>query len=289
VNAVSLISKFDPWNSQFCTCPAKLTFNPYTGCDHACVYCYAPSYIPRFFDCRPKKDLIPRLRSEAARLKGEIVSIANSSDPYPNLEAKTGLTRKCLEILLKHKCKIQMITKSSLIVRDIDLLKRMLSMTALTITTDDDNVARAIEPHAPPPSERLKAVETLIQKGVPTSVRIDPIIPFVNEEMESLIETLAVIGVNHVTGSTYKVKLDNWKRLVAALPETAEKLKPLYFERGERIGRYIYLPRTLRLQLMEKMGALARKNDMRFGACREGFSHLNTASCDGSWMLHTPS
>jgi DNA repair photolyase len=284
---VSLITEFDPWRSKLCTCPPKLTFNPYTGCDHACVYCYASSYIPKFFRCRPKKDLIPGLKREAVKLKGEIVSIANSSDPYPNLEAKTGLTRKCLEILSQQNCKIQIITKSNLVVRDIDLLKKMPSIVSLTITTDDDNVAKLIEPHAPSSSERLKAVEILIEEGIPTSVRIDPIIPFINDNTENLVKTLASMNVKHITGSTYKVKLDNWQRFSITLPKTAEKLKPLYFEKGEKIGRYIYLPKDLRLKLMKTVGALAEKYGMKFGTCREGLSHLNTAVCDGSWLLKT--
>jgi len=280
-----LISKFDPWRSRLCTCPPKLTFNPYTGCDHACVYCYASSYIPNFFNCRPKKDLIPRLKKEATKLKGELISISNSSDPYPNLEAETGLTRKCLETLSRHNCKIQIVTKSNLVVRDIDLLKKKPSMVTLTITTHDDNISKVIQPYAPSSSERLKAAETLIRKGIPTSVRIDPIIPFVNDNPKNLVQTLASIGVKHITSSTYKVKPDNWKRFNIALPKTAEKLKPLYFEKGERIGRSTYIPKELRLKLMEKVAMLAKKYGIQFGTCREGLSHLNTATCDGSWLI----
>jgi DNA repair photolyase len=250
---VSLISKFDPWHSKLCTCPPKLTFNPYTGCDHACVYCYASSYIPKFFNCRPKKDLIPRLKREAAKLKGGLISISNSSDPYPNLEAETGLMRKCLELLSECDCKIQIVTKSNIVVRDVDLLKKMRSMVTLTITTDNDNISKLIEPKAPSPSERLKTAETLIRKGIPTSIRIDPIIPFVNDNPKNLVQTLASIGVKHITSSTYKIKRDNWQRFSRALPKTAEKLKPFYFEKGERIGRSTYIPKELRLKLMEKV------------------------------------
>ena len=282
---MNLIAKFDPWRSALCTCPLKLTFNPYTGCDHACVYCYASSYIPKFYDCRPKKDLIPRLKREAAKLKGEMVSIANSSDPYPNLEAKMGLMRNCLEILSQHNCKIQIITKSSLVARDIDLLKKVPSMVSLTITTEDDNTAKLIEPNAPPSSKRLKAAEKLIEKGIPTSVRIDPVIPFVNDDPKNLIKTLANMGVKHVTSSTYKIKPDNWQRFSAALPKTAKKLKPLYFKKGEKMSGYIYLPTDLRLKLMNTIRVIAEKNGVKFGTCREGLNHLNTATCDGSWLL----
>jgi len=282
---VTLISEFDPWRSNLCTCPPKLTFNPYTGCDHACVYCYASSYIPKFFTCRPKKDLILRLKREAKKLRGELISIANSSDPYPNLEAETGLMRKCLEILSRCDCKIQIVTKSNIVVRDTDLLKKKPSMVTLTITTDNDNISKLIEPKAPSSSERLKAAETLIRKGIPTSVRIDPVIPFVNDNPKNLVETLASIGVKHITSSTYKVKPDNWKRFSMVLPKTAEKLKPLYFEKGERIGRSIYLPKELRLKLMEKVAMLSEKYGIQFGTCREDLSNLNTATCDGSWLL----
>jgi DNA repair photolyase len=282
---VALISRFDPWRSSLCTCPLKLTFNPYIGCDHACVYCYASSYIPRFADCRPKKDLIPKLKREAAKLKGEMISISNSSDLYPNLEAKTGLTRNCLEILSKHDCRIQIITKSDLVVRDLDLLGKIPSMVSVTITTDDDDMARLIEPHAPLPSDRLRAIETLTAKSIPTSVRIDPIIPFVNDNPKALIRTLASIGVGHITASTYKAKPGNWQRFSSTVPSVAEKLRPLYFERGEKINGYNYLPKDVRLQLMRTVSILAMEFGMTFGTCREGLSELNTAVCDGSSVL----
>jgi DNA repair photolyase len=282
---VPLIAHFDPWRSSLCTCPPKLTFNPYTGCDHACVYCYASSYIPRFADCRPKKDLPQSLQREAAKLKGETVSMSNSSDPYPRLEAKAGLTRKCLAVLAQSNCRIQVITKSSLVTRDADLLSKVPSTVAVTITTDDDAKARLIEPHAPSATERLKTVETLIRKGIPVSVRVDPVIPFVNDDPKSLIATLASMDVKHVTSSTYKVKRDNWQRFAVAMPEIAEKLKTLYFSEGEKVGGCVLLPKTFRLKLLNAVRSLATENGMKFGVCRENLSQLNTAACDGSWLL----
>jgi DNA repair photolyase len=242
--------------------------------------------VPRFSDCRPKKDLIQRLRKEADGLNGEIVSISNSSDPYPSLEEKMGLMRDCLKILSKRRCRVQIVTKSPLVMRDVDLLKRFASMVSLTVTTDDDCTGRLIEPGAPLVSARLKAVEMLVDDGVPTSVRIDPIVPFVNDDVESLVRTLASVGVRHVTSSTFKVRPDGWRRFSARLPEVAERLKPLYFEEGVMKGGYRYLPEGLRLVLMEKVGGLAKKYGMRFGTCREGLSLLNTAVCDGSWLLN---
>ena len=280
-----LILKFDPWQSGLCTCPPKLTFNPYTGCDHRCVYCYASSYIPSFSDCRPKKELVTVLKREAAKLNGETVSIANSSDPYPRAEASAGLTRRCLEILAESNCKIQIITKSNIVVRDDDLLSTVPSTVALTITTDDDNIAKLIEPHAPLPSQRLRAAQDLTKKGIPVSVRIDPIIPFVNDQPQKLISVLASIGVKHLTCSTFKAKPDNWRRIVQAIPKVAENLKPLYFQQGEKIGGNTLLPKEFRFKLLKSVRDLAVANNMKFGVCREGLPELNTALCDGSWLM----
>lgn len=225
------------------------------------------------------------MKREAARLKGEIVSISNSSDPYSCTEAITGLTRRCLEILVKSNCRIQIITKSNLVARDHDLLSKAQSTVALTITTLDTNVAKLLEPHAPPPVERLGAAEELIRRSIPVSVRIDPIIPFVNDKPEKLVATIASIGVKHVTSSTYKIKPDNWGRFSVAMPATGEKIRTLYFKQGEKIGGNILLPKDLRFKLMKNIRDLVIANGMEFGVCREGFTQLNTTTCDGSWML----
>jgi DNA repair photolyase len=280
-----LITRFDPWQSSQCTCPPKLTFNPYTGCSHNCVYCYAQSYIPRFQDCRPKKNLLKRLEHEAVKLKGETISIANSSDPYPHMEAELGLTRQCLQILSRSNCRIQIVTKSSLVTRDANLLREKPSTVAVTITTEDDETAKKLEPHAPTPNERLKAIETLIHKGIQVSARIDPIIPFVNDNPAKLINTLAETGVKHITSSTYKVKRDNWQQFAAAMPEEAKKLKPLYWNQGERANGCLWLPRDLRLKLLTNVRKQTLRNGIEFAVCREGLSQLNTAPCDGSWLL----
>jgi DNA repair photolyase len=157
-----LLTVFDPWKSELCTCPPKMTFNPYTGCDHGCLYCYASSYIPQFPNCRPKKNLISRLKKEATRLDGELISISNSSDPYPQLEQKTELTRKCLRILAENSCRLQIITKSDIVIRDIDILKQVPCVVSITILTMNDRLSLKLEPGAPVSSRRLKAIETLV-------------------------------------------------------------------------------------------------------------------------------
>jgi DNA repair photolyase len=142
-----------------------------------------------------------------------------------------------------------------------------------------------LEPNAPAPSQRIRAAQDLISQGIPVSVRIDPIIPLVNDQPQKLIATLASIGVKHITSSTYKAKPDNWKRLTQAVPQVAEKLKILYFEQGERVGGNTLLHKDLRFKIMQNVRDLALASGMQFGACREGFPRLNTAACDGSWLL----
>ena len=121
---------------------------------------------------------------------------------------------------------------------------------AVTITTDNDDIAAVIEPNAPKPTERLKTVEALTRAGIAVLVRIDPIIPYVNDNPAELITKIADLGVKQVTASTYKARTRDWRRFAAALPDAAEKLKPLYWTQGERANGCTLLPRDLRLKLL---------------------------------------
>jgi DNA repair photolyase len=77
-----IIKPFDPWRGKLCTCPSKFSFDPYTGCEHGCLYCYASSYVRRFHECRPKRDLLRVVRNDVARLPDDVlISMSNSSDP----------------------------------------------------------------------------------------------------------------------------------------------------------------------------------------------------------------
>jgi DNA repair photolyase len=135
------------------------------------------------------------------------------------------------------------------------------------------------------PTQRIRAAQDLLKAGIPVSVRIDPIIPLVNDHPQKLIATLASIGVKHITCSTYKAKTDNWMRLSAAMPQVAAKLKPLYFEQGEKIGGSALLPKELRYKILKCIRDLADASGLKFGVCREGLAQLNTATCDGSWLM----
>lgn len=198
-----------------------------------------------------------------------------------------GQTRRCLEVLAHSNCKLEIVTKSNLVVRDDDLFRKVPTTVAFTITTDDDSLAAVLEPNAPSPTERISAAQDLISQGIPVLVRIDPLIPFLNDQPRRLIATLAAIGVQHITSSTYKPKPDNWRRLSQAVPQIADKLKPLYFQQGERVGGNTYLPKDLRFKLLKEVRDVASAQGLKFGVCREGLPALNTAACDGSWLFST--
>jgi len=228
------------------------------------------------------------IEREAMKLKGETISISSSSDPYPTIEASLMWTRKILQILSERNCKIAITTKSNIVIRDIDLLTKVPSTVALTITTDDDQLAKTLEPHAPLPTQRIDAAQELIKAGIPVIVRIDPIIPLVNDQPQELIEKLANIGVKHIISSTYKPKADNWMHMKVAMPKKMAKIEHFYFKQGEKIGGNILLPKELRLKIMGNVRELVLASGMTFAVCREGVSELNTAVCDGSHLMPKP-
>lgn len=287
VEVMDVIREFDPWKDPLCTCPSKLSFNPYTGCDHRCIYCYVTSFIPRAFECRPKDDLIKRVERDLRRIeRGRIISMSNSSDPYPPMEAELGLTRKCLELFAREGCRVLIITKSDLVERDIDILSKMPDAVSMTITTLNEELSRRLEPGAPRPRKRMDAVRKLVASKVPMTIRFDPVIPFLNDDqVEDIIEAAASCGVKQVTSSTFKPRPDGWQRIKKAFPEAAARMAPLYFEQGERHHRSWYLPRGMRLELMARVKKACNENGLTFATCREGLPEFTTgATCDGSHL-----
>jgi len=250
-----IIREFDPWKSILCTCPVKYSVNPYTGCDHWCVYCYITGYIKDAFKCRPKENLIKRLKRELKEIdKKKVVSMANSSDPYPRLEKKLQSTRRVVELFVREGIRFQIVTKSDMVVRDIDVLEKARCCVAVTITTMDDRIARKLEPGAPSPGKRVEALKRLKGAGIPVSVRIDPVIPGLTDHLEVLNE---VRFVNHVT----------------------QQLRSLC---TERVGNAWYLPREMRIELLGALKEKCHEHGISFGTCREGFK--SEKSCDGTHL-----
>ena len=281
-----ILNPFDPWKSPLCSCPSKLSLNPYTGCPHGCLYCYASSYIPRFHECRPKAGLLKRLGREAKSVpSGTLVSMSNSSDPYPFLERGLLLTRGCLSVLKERGLRVQVVTKSDMVVRDADLLAEMQAAVAITITTMKDFVSRRLEPGAPPPSKRLGAVRRLTSHGVPVSVRIDPIIPGINDgEIEDLILAASNAGAYHITTSTYKARPNSLKAICSAFPESKLSLEEM-FRRGDRKASCLYLPEDARMRFIQEVERITLREGLTFAACREGVRPIAGVQCDGSHTI----
>jgi len=278
---------FDPWKGKLCTCSKKYSLSPYTGCEHQCRYCYITTYIPRAFECRAKDNFIKYLPKELAKADPKYpISIANSSDPYPPKELELGITHKMLKLFQNYDFKILLVTKSDIVTRDIELLKQLNVVVTMTITTDDPVLASRLEPNAPEPDARVEAVGSLIRNNIPTMVRIDPIIPGVNEDPTRLVEMLSETGLTTITSSTYKARPDSLKRMVASFPEHNAQFEELYSKNAEFINRARYLSQDKRYEMMKKIRDIATDLGMEFGMCREGFPDLQTSkSCDGTHLF----
>ncbi len=288
---MSVLRFFDPWNSSKCTCPRKYTLNPYTGCIFNCKYCYITSYIG-YKKSEVKENLLERVKRDLKRADNRFpVDMSLSSDPYPWKEEHLGLTRKILGILNKHGFKVQITTKSIIFLRDLDIIKGANYTVSLTLTTLDRELAVKLEPNAPSPSKRLKALEELGQEGVNFSVRIDPIIPFLNDsedELRELVKIVAELGAKHVVTSTYKAKLDNFKRMVKTFPEYEEKWASLYYPKRKFQRRYSYLPLNMRVKILKPIVEEAAKRGLTYATCREGLTvrkFFKSPSCDGTHLL----
>ncbi|MCX7857861.1 MAG: radical SAM protein [Deltaproteobacteria bacterium] len=285
---LKVVRLFDPWKSQLCSCPVKYSLNPYTGCGHGCLYCYV-SYVPKFFNPRTKKDLIRFMELDMRKVeKGAIISISNSSDPYQPIEADYGESRKVLEALTKYSVRILIITKSAMILKDLDIFRKLKSAVMLTVTTLKNDLAQRLEPFASPPFKRLYALEKLVENGIPCGVRIDPIIPCINEEeVEEIVKEAKARGASHVTSSTYKARKHNFIRIVREFPQISKKLRKLYLENGQWIRGTLYAPEEIRREIMERTRDACAKYQMTFSTCREGFYDLNNSeSCDGSHLIN---
>jgi DNA repair photolyase len=193
--------------------PFNVSLNPYRGCEHGCIYCFArPTHS--YLGLSPGMDFESKifakvnapelLRQELARPSyvPEPIALGVNTDAYQPCERSLKITRRILEVL--HECEhpVGLITKSSLIERDIDLLAAMAAKgqasAAITITTLDPKIARTLEPRAAAPARRLRTIRTLTDAGIPVGVSIAPVIPFVTEpDLERVMEAAFKAGALH--------------------------------------------------------------------------------------------
>ena len=161
------------------------TINPYIGCEHGCTYCYA-RFMKRFTDHKEewgkfvdvKVNVASLLQREIKKKRPGIVWISGVCDPYQPLEKEYELTKRCLEILLTHGWPVTVQTKSPLVLRDVESLRKFDEVeVGLTITTADENIRKIFEPTSPPVEQRIETLEKLHSAGVKTFAMIAPLLP----------------------------------------------------------------------------------------------------------------
>jgi DNA repair photolyase len=187
------------------------SINPYRGCEHGCVYCFArPTHA--YMGLSPGLDFESKLfvKPDAPELlerelsapgyEPRIIAIGTNTDPYQPIERRYGVMRRILEVLERAGHPVGIVTKSALIQRDIDILARMarrnLAKVALSVTTLDAKLARTMEPRAATPLRRLETLRRLADAGIPASVMVAPVIPAINDaEIEHILDAASVAGV----------------------------------------------------------------------------------------------
>ncbi len=227
--------------------PFDRSINPYRGCEHGCVYCFArPTHAwlgmspGQDFETRllMKPDAALLLRQELARpgYRPRVIALGTNTDPYQPIERHYGITRQILEVLDETSHPVGIVTKGALIARDVDILGRMaerkLARAYISVTTLDGKLARTMEPRAATPARRLKAIEALAEAGVPVGVMFAPIIPGLNDaEMESVLAAARDAGAQTAGYVLLRLPLEikdlfrEW--LEAAAPDRASRVMTL--------------------------------------------------------------
>jgi len=236
----------------------KYGVSPYSGCEFGCTYCDTRSrkyYLHDDFSetVYVKEDAARMLDlrlSRARKLLPDIVCMAGGCDPYQSREPEFGNTRACLEVLAKHGYPVHILTKSNLVERDAELLARMAkeswASVSITITTADDELARFLEPDAPPPSARFATVQALGRAGVPAGVNLIPCVPVLGDgpgQVEEVVKLSAAAGARYVLfggGMTMRDRQAEWylTRLQKYRPEAVRPTLELYAATWEPGAEY---------------------------------------------------
>jgi DNA repair photolyase len=186
------------------------SINPYRGCEHGCIYCFArPTHAylglspgldfeAKLFMKPDAPELLERELS-APRYSPRVIAIGTNTDPYQPIERRYEIMRRILQVLDRANHPVGIVTKSNLVLRDIDILssmaKRNLVKVALSVTTLDPKLARVMEPRAPTPARRLEAIRKLSEAGIPTSALVAPVVPAINDaEIERILDAVAANG-----------------------------------------------------------------------------------------------
>jgi DNA repair photolyase len=202
--------------------------NPYTGCQHGCLYCYAefmkkhtnhPEPWGEFVDV--KINLVERLRHQIKKTRPGVVMIGTVTDAYQPIEEKLGLTRRCLEVLAGSGFHVSIQTKSDLVLRDLDVLKKIENKeVGLTVTCPDPAVEKSFEPDASDLDRRWEALERLSLSRVPTFAFVGPILPYFSDNpaaLRSLFDKLKKRKINSIYLDKMNYLKGKWRRIKPVL------------------------------------------------------------------------
>ncbi len=207
--------------------------NPYRGCGHACAYCYAPGVIHwdkgKWGDVVEVKINLPRILSKELRTKKKgVVGLGTVTDPYQPVEKKYEITRRCLELLLLHDFPVCIQTKSSLVLRDMDLFKKFSNIeVGVTLTALDDRVREKMEPGASSVEERLRTLSELSENGINTWVFLGPVMPYITDAV-ALIDAVADVRPNYVLVDRLRIKDGVWDNVKEFIHMFDPGLLPAY-------------------------------------------------------------
>jgi DNA repair photolyase len=269
------------------------------GCEFDCLYCYARGWWEKWglldeeYKIKkiiPNREIVKSLKIECKRRKEKLpVLLSAVTDPYQPIEKEEELTRKVLEILKRYSFPIMIQTKSDLVKRDSTIFSKTNSFVSLTIPSLDETFFERFEPKAPPPKNRLSALEYLAENEVKTGVFLDPILPGINDqerEIREVVKEARDAGALHVTFGVLRINKAIWRRLEPALSEKERNtINDIYFRESEFMAGYYYARESYRYRLVKKVSEIVRNYSMTFGSCRSGFSQFNTSLCDGQAYL----
>lgn len=218
--------------------PSKLpgldyALNPYRGCEHACIYCYAPSVIHwdkgKWGELIEAKVNLPRVLSKELKAKKKgVVGLSTVTDPYHPVEKKYEITRRCLELLLMHDFPVCIQTKSSLVLRDTDLLKRFSNVeVGMTLTTLDESVREKLEPGASSVAQRLNALSELSKNGISTWIFIGPVMPYLTDG-DALVDAITSAKPGYVLVDKLRHKEGVLNNVMGFIVEFYPQLKEKY-------------------------------------------------------------
>ena len=298
IEEVSCKSLLHPFTAHHSECPNRLVINPYTGCQHRCLYCYGTYFFfPNFFNNIQIKTNAPIiLEKEIIKYKKSHelfppVYISPATDSYQPIERRYHLTRQCVEILQQHHIPYYIMSKADAMLDDLDLHAhyRDHCMGIWTITSLDEARRKKFEPFATSIKRRLEALEQFSAEGIPTAFRIDPILPYVDDspdQLEALISTCAELGAFHFTTSILKLRWEIWTRIEAFFQDRGKdtllnQYKDLFFTPKYQRGSYYYPKSEYRQTLLTILQRIAHKYKLSFGTCLEGMPQFNTGPCDG--------